>query len=130
MSVCLGKKYTVFKRPTAVVIRFVLLILVFIPLWLAQSGCTSSRIYDDRRFNPPVYFGRHKVSAGDTLYSIAWRYGRDFRELASANNIHAPYVIHPGQIIRLDLRGNTEETRDVAMVVKPPKKTNQNLRLL
>ncbi|GMR20303.1 MAG: peptidoglycan DD-metalloendopeptidase family protein [Gammaproteobacteria bacterium] len=42
-----------------------------------------------------------KVVAGDTLYSIAWENARDYRELARWNNIAAPYVIKPGQNLRL-----------------------------
>ena len=39
----------------------------------------------------------HVVGKGDTLYSIAWRYGIDYRALARANSIRDPYIIHPGQ---------------------------------
>ncbi len=41
------------------------------------------------------------VRAGDTLYSIAWESGRDYRELAAWNNIAPPYVIRAGQKLRL-----------------------------
>ncbi len=41
--------------------------------------------------------GVHVVSTGETLYSIAFRYGWDYKELASANSISAPYTIYPGQ---------------------------------
>lgn len=41
------------------------------------------------------------VQKGDTLYSIAWNYGHDYREVADWNNISAPYVIYPGQRISL-----------------------------
>ncbi|WP_346840182.1 peptidoglycan DD-metalloendopeptidase family protein [Microbulbifer sp. SAOS-129_SWC] len=43
----------------------------------------------------------HTVSRGDTLYSIAWRYGRDFRQLAAINGIAPPYQIFPGQHLKL-----------------------------
>lgn len=43
----------------------------------------------------------HTVSKGDTLFSIAWRYGYDYRTLASWNRIKAPFVIYPGQVIQL-----------------------------
>lgn len=42
-----------------------------------------------------------EVVAGDTLYSIAWESGRDYRELAAWNGIAPPYTIKPGQRIRL-----------------------------
>jgi len=43
----------------------------------------------------------YTVQRGDTLYSIAFRYGLDFRKVAAANNISAPYTIYPGEKIRL-----------------------------
>ena len=39
----------------------------------------------------------HVVGEGDTLYSIAWRFGIDYRTLAGANSIRDPYTIFPGQ---------------------------------
>lgn len=45
--------------------------------------------------------GFYEVQKGDTLYSIAWRYGLDYRTLAEWNDIRDPYVIYPGQDIRL-----------------------------
>src|SRR5690606_30921773 len=51
-----------------------------------------------------ITHGSHQVARGDTLFSIAWRYGWDYRELAAANGISAPYTIHPGQRIHLDRR--------------------------
>lgn len=44
---------------------------------------------------------RYTVRQGDTLYSIAWRYGLDFRELAAINGIDSRYIIYPGQKLRL-----------------------------
>ncbi len=50
----------------------------------------------------PSIGGRtYRVRRGDTLYSIAWRAGKDFRSLAQWNRIRAPYTIYPGQVIRL-----------------------------
>lgn len=43
----------------------------------------------------------HKVQAGETLYSISWRYGYDYREVAGWNNIGPPYRIYAGQRIVL-----------------------------
>ena len=45
--------------------------------------------------------GFHIVNKGDTLYSIAWIYGFDFREIATWNKIQSPYLIYPGQVLRL-----------------------------
>lgn len=43
----------------------------------------------------------YSVNKGDTLYSIAFRYGLDFRSVAAVNGITAPYTIYPGQKINL-----------------------------
>jgi len=51
---------------------------------------------------------RYKVSKGDTLYSIAWKFGLDFKSLAKINNINSNYIIHVGQ----------------ALVIKSPNKKN------
>lgn len=45
--------------------------------------------------------GAYIVKKSDTLYSIAWRYGHDFKDVAQWNAISAPYTIYPGQKISL-----------------------------
>src|SRR5690606_36030984 len=45
--------------------------------------------------------GSHVVQRGDTLYSIAFRYGWDWKALAANNNLRAPYTIYPGQRLSL-----------------------------
>nr|WP_242634279.1 peptidoglycan DD-metalloendopeptidase family protein [Marinobacter salicampi] len=82
--------------------------LVFI-LALSLTGCNTSAIYQDDAYNPPVYWGRHVVKPGESLYSIAWRYGRDYRELGNANNMSPPYSVKSGQVLRLDLRGKVTQ---------------------
>lgn len=45
--------------------------------------------------------GSYTVVRGDTLYSISWRYGLDYRQVASWNNIDGRYQIFPGQKLTL-----------------------------
>lgn len=61
---------------------------------------------------PPVTEGWRKVSAirnayivqpQDTIYSVAWAFGIDYRDLAIKNNLGPPYNIHPGQSLRITL---------------------------
>lgn len=54
-----------------------------------------------------VTTGYHTVQRGETLYQIAFRYGWDWKDLASSNNLRAPYTIYPGQRISLGRRSNT-----------------------
>lgn len=44
---------------------------------------------------------RAVVGEGDTLYGIASRHGIDTHRLAEWNGLEAPYLIHPGQSLRL-----------------------------
>jgi lipoprotein NlpD len=56
---------------------------------------------------PPMYSGgasppsNYLVRKGDTLYSIAFRYGLDYRSLARINSIRPPYTIYLQQVIKL-----------------------------
>ena len=77
----------------------VLLVLMLMLL----GGCNSTDLLLDSDYNPRVNWGHHRVSEGETLYSVAMRYGWDYRRLAAANDIEPPYEIHPGDIIRFDV---------------------------
>ncbi len=59
----------------------------------------------------PVNSGQYVVQRGDTLYSIAFRFGWDWKALAARNGIAAPYTIHPGQRIQFASQGATPATR-------------------
>jgi lipoprotein NlpD len=74
---------------------------------LFLAGCAETPIEV-----PNVYV----VQPQDTLYSIAWRYGLDFRELARVNNIGSDFRISVGQALRLAQSGAA--TRPVQRV--PP----------
>ena len=41
------------------------------------------------------------VKQGDSLYTIAWEFGLDYREVALWNRLRPPYHVTPGQKIRL-----------------------------
>ena len=43
----------------------------------------------------------HRVEKGETLYSIGWMYGYDYRQIARWNDIDPPYVLSPGERIRV-----------------------------
>ncbi|MGY3038943.1 lipoprotein NlpD [Rhodanobacter sp. TND4EL1] len=53
----------------------------------------------------PIPGGSYEVLHGDTLYSIAFRKGVDFRDLAQWNGIAEPYTIWPGQRLTLSPPG-------------------------
>lgn len=73
------------------------------------SGCTAQRpapVVDysigPARPAPQQAPTGYVVQRGDTLYSIAFRYGLDHRALAAWNDIRRPYTIYPGQRLRLE----------------------------
>jgi lipoprotein NlpD len=65
----------------------------------------------------PIPGGTYVVVKSDTLYSIAFRKGVDFRDLAQWNGIAAPYTIRPGQ--RLTLSPPSGRTVDAQAASAP-----------
>ncbi len=68
--------------------------------------------------------GTYRVRKGDTLYSIAFLNGLDYRDVARANNISPPYTIYVGQNIVLDVKTAVpepaESSRSSAKVTTSP----------
>lgn len=65
----------------------------------------------------------HLVAPGDTLYSIAMRYEKDYRELARINVLDDSYLIRPGQRLRLSgspAPVSASSGRRPVLVVKSP----------
>ena len=71
--------------------------------------------------------GWYTVKKSDTLYSIAWRYGLDYKELADWNRIDVNAPIHPGQRLRL-LRPQAA-TAATATAAKTNKATSKTARV-
>lgn len=61
------------------------------------------------------------VQDGDTLYSIAWRFNVSDQKLAAYNKLAAPYVVKPGQKIRLIPSQKKPLAAKVKPVVASPK---------
>lgn len=93
------------------------------------GGCASSppggvEVIDRNQsayMREPLRRGRYLVRPGDTLYSIAFRFGWDWKALATHNAIGAPYLLHPGDYIRFDgpLKGSTTSRQTVAASPRP-----------
>lgn len=61
---------------------------------LIAAGCgTAPRVEQMRDY--------HIVRSGETLFTIAWRYGKDYRDLARWNDLGDGSLIYPGQLIKL-----------------------------
>lgn len=70
-------------------------------LLTACSGAPPAPVSERSRHDQGRVPARHEVRKGETLYSIAWSYGLDYRQVARWNGIGAPYRIFPGQTLRL-----------------------------
>ncbi|NRQ44028.1 peptidoglycan DD-metalloendopeptidase family protein [Rheinheimera sp. YQF-2] len=68
----------------------------------------------------------YKVQRGDTLYSIAFRAGKDVRELAGINGIANPYTIYPGQVIHFSGKAKPVARKPAKPTVVAKQNTNTN----
>lgn len=75
----------------------------------APSQTQNSRVLvsgSSQRVNTGSRPSSYTVRSGDTLYSIAYQYDLDFRALAIANSLRAPYTIFVGQQLSLTINDN------------------------
>lgn len=112
------------------------LLVVALAVGTLVTGCSSTsssssgaRVVDRNTAapkRPAVTSGQYVVRPGDTLFSIAFRYGWDYKALAARNGIAAPYTIRPGQAIRFDEPGSTSSR--VVTSTSPSSKTTVTRR--
>jgi len=113
---------------------------ILILLMLMLTACGGSRSvapvgsygYDSRT---PGKFGSssssrsgsaYRVKKGDTLYSISFRYGMDYKELAVINNIRSPYNIYVDQ--KLYFKKAKSSAIPIKTAVKQKSETNKATR--
>ncbi|WP_240223057.1 peptidoglycan DD-metalloendopeptidase family protein [Rheinheimera hassiensis] len=109
--------------------------LWLILLIMVLSGCSSRSTpapvstlelrenFYQQRNRGSLSASSYTVKRGDTLYSIAFRAGKDVREVARLNAIASPYTIYPGQQLKLT---GTMARRVAKTVAKPAPKPVQN----
>lgn len=95
------------------------------------TGCSSSpkggvQVVDRDGKGPakqsqrqPASSGQYVVQRGDTLYSIAFRFGWDWKTLAARNGIPAPYLIRSGQVIRFGGSPSVAQSRGPVSAARP-----------
>jgi lipoprotein NlpD len=100
--------------PSQKVLLLKKLLLYFVIFFccIVNSSCSNRRhpapvseLYQGKTFKDfkqQAYSAKtYQVKTGDTLYSIAWYSGNDYKDLAIINKIPSPYKIQPGQILSL-----------------------------
>ena len=88
--------------------KYLFQVLIFFAMACLLNACINPTAINQRI----VGKGWYQVKPSDTLYSIAWRYGLDYKELASWNNIALNSTIYPGQRLNLvgPVAGTTQST--------------------
>jgi lipoprotein NlpD len=79
-------------------------------LCLLQMGCISGETYApvvNAWHDPGAMKSRYRVQKGDTLYSIAWAFDLDYRDLARANHLLPPYALHGKQTLTMNVKNST-----------------------
>lgn len=78
--------------------------IIAIILSVMICGCANEDYapVETGRIQLSTQSGFYRVKPGDTLYSIAWAFNRDYRRLALLNQLAPPYQIEPGQRIRIN----------------------------
>lgn len=106
------------------------LMLLFMVTWLASCSSREhpapvTELYqgkDYRDFSKDSFDGdKYIVQKGDTLFSIAWFSGHDYRDIARRNRISAPYSIYPGQQLTL----SADPVRQPRVASSPPGQTSK-----
>ena len=94
----------------------------------APSGTAAAKTASANSYKAPVgqplarnSAGYHVVQRGETLYSIAWKYGLSYRELAAINHIRSPYTIYSGQQLRTKTNTGRSAAAGTANRQKPAK---------
>ncbi len=101
--------------------KVIIILIAFLVFTACSSSGQRAPVYN-RTQPPSTKVTRHVVAPGETLYSIAWRYGLDYKGLARANRIGSSYRIFPGQIIYLNdqIRSRSLPKTSVAVTPSPP----------
>lgn len=83
-----------------------------------------ARLSGAERFEAQVADTQHRVRSGETLSSIASRYGVGMTQLAELNELRRPYRIQAGQVLSLPGSGKAPPAAVVAAAGKeaPPRK--------
>ena len=109
------------------------IVLLCILLFL-NTGCFRAINYKQTQDKAPREFSKvvthHRVKAGETLYSIAFEYGRDHRDVARWNRIRKPYTIFPKQKLRVipissDRKSIKHKAKDRTQTVQPTLKNTR-----
>lgn len=103
-------------------IRRIAQLVFLISATIFLNGC-----FDDSRsgpapvidawYQPGAASNHYLVRRDDTIYSIAFAFGLDYRALVTANNLSPPYALTPGQRLIMTHRPPSVETQNVSPIL-------------
>ena len=96
-----------------------ILLSLILALGLSLSGCYTGVVQPNKQTRYYI------VQKGDTLFAIAWRYRLNAKRIARWNNLKDPYVIKPGQRLRLAYSGSNKAKTETAKTSKSSSRKQQ-----
>lgn len=81
---------------------------------LMFGACTNQKTYApvvNAWQDPASMKSRYRVQKDDTIYSIAWSFDLDYRDLAKANDLSPPYRLKPGQTLTMCLQDQQSDAQ-------------------
>ena len=93
--------------------RIQAIILLCVLMFL--GGCSSGPTWSSQP-------DQHIVRRGETLFAIAWRYGKDPAQVARWNQLGNGSLIYPGQVIRLTPPSGSSRRSTTTATTKTPSK--------
>lgn len=90
-------------------------------------GCVEmdggAPVTDHSISSSPISTEYYRVQSGDTVYSIAWAYGLDYRQLITINRLQLPYKVYIGQPLRVKpVRAGVAQPPSIAVAPYRPYK--------
>jgi lipoprotein NlpD len=93
------------------------------PSNIKKQSIAVRPLYKAGDWRPDTY----TVKKGDNLYSIGLEFGYDYKDIAQANNISAPYHIKVGQVLKLNASKDKPLSTDNSAVEINPIKPDSGL---
>lgn len=93
---------------------FLFLVLVFL------GACTTNEAPVVNAWTTtPSLASDYKVQKGDTVYSIAWAFGMDYRDIVRYNHLQEPYELKIDQELRMSAPSSVD-VKKASSAVPPP----------
>lgn len=88
-------------QPRLLVLKKTSKLIIFAVIFILTSCSSTPAPIVEGWHQSPANRSEYIVQKGDTLYSIAWAFALDFRDLARFNHLSPPYKLHAGQKLNM-----------------------------